>query len=103
MARRGRSIQDELRPVIDRFVVQLARIVEKHAQQELRRRVLDEVRGRYGARGGRPRRAPVRCYFPGCKNLAAPRFGMFCAAEHKNLPAAAKARYRAQREAEAGR
>jgi hypothetical protein len=53
------------------------------------------------ARGGRVRRSrpPPRCYFPGCENLAAPRFGMFCAALHKGLPAAQKARYRAMRRA----
>jgi len=37
------------------------------------------------------------CYYPRCRNLAAPRFGMFCAAKHKGLPDAAKARYRAAR------
>jgi hypothetical protein len=98
MARRGRSIEEELRPVVDRFIVQLARILEKHATADLKRRVLEEVRGRIaGQSTRRTTRAPVRCYFPGCKNIAAPRFGMFCAAEHKNLPAATKAKYRAQR------
>jgi hypothetical protein len=38
----------------------------------------------------------VTCYYPGCKNLAAPRFGMFCAALHKKLPAADKEKYRKQ-------
>jgi hypothetical protein len=46
-----------------------------------------------GRRGGK--RARVLCYFPGCKNLAAPRFGMFCASEHKNLSKADKEKYRA--------
>lgn len=37
------------------------------------------------------------CYYPGCKNLAAPRFGMFCAALHKNLSKADKEKYRQER------
>jgi hypothetical protein len=41
------------------------------------------------------RRARVLCYVPGCKNVAAPRFGMFCAAEHKNLSKSEKDKYRA--------
>ncbi|HZS42510.1 MAG TPA: hypothetical protein VFF06_37020 [Polyangia bacterium] len=46
-----------------------------------------------GRRGGK--RARVLCYYPGCKNLAAPRFGMFCASEHKDLSKADKEKYRA--------
>ncbi len=100
MARRARSIQDEVRPVIDRFVAQLARILERRAVSDLKRRVLSEARGRGATAGRRVRavgRETIRCYFPGCPNVAAPRFGMFCAAEHKNLPAAQKAKYRAAR------
>ncbi len=100
MARRGRSLEDEVRPVIDRFVAQMARVLERHAALDLRRRVLAEVKGGRSVAARRVRsvgRGPVRCYFPGCQNTAAPRFGMFCAAEHKNLPAGQKAKYRAQR------
>jgi hypothetical protein len=46
-------------------------------------------------RRGRRRGARVLCYYTGCKNLAAPRYGMFCAAEHRNLSKADKAKYRA--------
>ena len=35
------------------------------------------------------------CYFTGCKNGAAPRFGMFCVALHKDLSKAEKAKYKA--------
>jgi hypothetical protein len=93
---RRQSLQDKVRPVIDRFVAQMARVLERHATQELKRRVLAEVRARNGGRGPRAR-ASARCYFPGCTNVAAPRFGMFCAALHKGLSPAQKARYRAQR------
>jgi len=98
MARKARSIQDEVRPLIERFVVQLARVLERHAVADLKRRALAEARGRTAGRRARAVvRVASRCYFPGCTNIAAPRFGMFCAAEHKNLPAAQKAKYRAQR------
>ena len=100
MARNPRPIDQELRPLIDRFVAQLARVIERRTAQDLRRRVLDEVRGRLGekAQRDRPRaREAIKCYFPGCQNVAAPRFGMFCAAEHKGISATAKARHRAQR------
>lgn len=100
MAGKGRTIEEEIRPLIERFVVQLARVLERRAARDLKRRVLDEVRGPAAPgqrRPGPPLRAPIRCYFPGCANVAAPRFGMFCAAAHKGLSAAAKARYRAQR------
>jgi hypothetical protein len=50
--------------------------------------------GRGAGHRGVPR-ARVLCYFPGCKNLAAPRFGMFCASEHKDLSKADKDKYRA--------
>ncbi len=102
MARNGRSVEDELRPLVDRFLAQVARVMERHVTQEVRRRLLDEVRERLGdgARPGRSSRRPaVTCYFPGCRNLAAPRFGMFCAALHKDLPAAQKAKHRAQHSA----
>jgi hypothetical protein len=46
---------------------------------------------------GNKKRGTIYCYYPGCKNTAAPRFGMFCAALHKNLPKAKKAKYRAAR------
>ena len=39
-------------------------------------------------------RKQVLCYHPSCKNLAAPRHGMFCAALHKGLSRAKKERFR---------
>jgi hypothetical protein len=62
-----------------------------------------------GARGAKPIGAPLRrarrggvkagtrCYYPGCKNLAVPMYGMFCAAEHKNLPKTRKLKLRERR------
>ena len=40
-------------------------------------------------------RGKTLCYYPGCKNVAAPRFGMFCAALHKDIPKSEKEKYRA--------
>jgi hypothetical protein len=99
MARSRRSLQDDIKPLIDRFVVQLGKILERHVASDMRRRVSDGVHGRPSTPSDRLRstgRATITCYFPGCTNTAAPRFGMFCAAEHKSLPAAVKAKYRAQ-------
>ncbi len=52
----------------------------------------------------RPRRkAPVQlCPSPGCKNRAAPAFGMLCG-EHKGAPAATVKAWREQRRARKGR
>jgi hypothetical protein len=61
--------------------------------------------GKRGRRAGRGhgRRGRVLCYYPGCKNLAAPRFGMFCAAEHKDLSKSEKDKYRAMHDKAAGK
>lgn len=52
--------------------------------------------------GGRPRRkrAKVFCPVPGCKNVAAPVFGMVCG-QHKDVPKAKIKKYRAARKAKA--
>lgn len=34
------------------------------------------------------------CYYTGCQNTAAPRFGMFCAALHKDISDTQKAKYK---------
>jgi hypothetical protein len=85
-----------LRPLIQQFVVELSEAVE--------RSTVDRVLGAVGGVGGTLQRAPrrrsaTRCYYPGCTNIAAPRFGMFCAALHKNLSRAEKDRYRQRRAA----
>src|SRR6266508_640374 len=84
-----------LRPLIEEFAAELSATVERATFE----RVLGAIAG--GVAAGQLLRAPRRrevvlCYYPGCKNLAAPRFGMFCAALHKNLSRADKDRYRAK-------
>jgi hypothetical protein len=85
-----------IKPLLADFARAIAGAVERQTLDRVRT-VLENA-GRSGRPGGlRPRREQVLCYVPGCKNLAAPRFGMFCAAEHKGLSAAEKEKYRKQR------
>jgi hypothetical protein len=90
-----------LAPIVEQFTERLAATVERFTIDRVEAAIRDHargLRGRGGRRGlGRGRRAQVLCYYPGCKNIAAPRFGMFCAALHKNLPKAEKEKYRAQK------
>lgn len=58
-----------------------------------------------GGAGGlktRRRRAKVFCPVPGCKNVAAPVFGMVCG-EHRDVPKAKIKKYRAARKAKAAK
>ena len=79
-----------IRPMLDEFARALA--------GEIERLTLDRVRQAVEGAASNARRAGRKtstlCYYPGCKNVAAPRFGMFCASVHKNLPAAEKKKYR---------
>lgn len=88
-----------LTPIIEQFVTRLAQTVEQFTVTRIEQAIRAQasaIRGRRGrGAGGRGRRAQVLCYYPGCKNVAAPRFGMFCAAEHKSLPKGEKEKYRA--------
>ena len=85
-------------PIVEQFTRRLGETLERfittRIQKEIARSERDGAqRNRRAA--SRRRRARSLCYFPGCKNVAAPRFGMFCAAVHKNLPKAEKEKYRA--------
>jgi hypothetical protein len=107
----ARSISD----LVSEFADQLTRVVEAEATERARDAVLAAVGGRPSARGASPagvRRGPGRppgrarkkppiqyCPVPGCKNRAAPVFGMVCA-QHKDLPKAKIKKYREQRRAQ---
>ena len=89
--------------IVDQFAERMGIVLERfitgRIDKELKKdkaRSGRNGRGGRGGRGGRRKRARVTCYYPGCKNVAAPRFGMFCAALHKGLPKAEKEKYRAQ-------
>jgi hypothetical protein len=99
---RPTTLQSTISPVIEEFARQLSVAVERFTTDRIgaevkgaRRPVKPGLVARRNGRGA-SRRARILCYFPGCKNIAAPRFGMFCAAEHKKLPKAEKEKYRAQ-------
>jgi hypothetical protein len=85
-----------IRPLIEEFAGALSAAVERATFE----RVLGAITG--GVTTGQLLREPRRravalCYYPNCKNVAAPRFGMFCAALHKDLSRAEKERYRSKR------
>ena len=86
-------------PIVEQFTRRLGETLERfisgRVSKEIARTEHDYARR---TRRGRPRRrrSRVLCYYPGCKNVAAPRFGMFCAALHKGLPRGEKDKYRAQ-------
>jgi hypothetical protein len=85
-----------IRPLLADFARNIAATVERSTLERVREALAGAVSGMGRAGAPRSRRSPVLCYYPGCKNLAAPRFGMFCAALHKKLPAAEKEKYRKQ-------
>ena len=118
MARRSFEIRD----IVEEFVTRLSSLIEQDTVSRAREAVLSAIGG--GARGralrgqlsngvagligagrgpGRKRRkGPVQlCPVPGCKNRAAPVFGMVCA-EHKGVPKAQIKKYREQRRARKG-
>ena len=108
----------ELQNIVDSFAAQLTAIIEAQAIAQARSTVLAAFG--HGApapkRRGRPpkalqaaaapppakkarRKAPLQlCPVPGCKNPAAPIFGMVCA-KHKDLPKATIKKYRERRRA----
>jgi hypothetical protein len=99
-------------PLIQQFVTQLVRVVAASTQERITS-ALASAMGRPLKRGpGRPPKNPLAlavlpngrrtrmrakqlCPVPGCKNVAAPIFGMVCA-EHKDV---SKAKIRKYREA----
>jgi hypothetical protein len=89
----------QVNPIVEQFArrlgAQLERFITGRIEKELKGQRATGARRSAGR--ARRRRAKVLCYYPGCKNLAAPRFGMFCAALHKNLSKADKEKYRAER------
>jgi hypothetical protein len=107
------STAPDLRGLVDAFVGSIVAAVESAAAHRVQSAVTAAL-GQVGLirRGpGRPPKnalavAPARtrphkkqlCPVPGCKNPAAPVFGMVCA-EHKNVPKAKIRKYREQRRA----
>jgi hypothetical protein len=88
-----------INPIIQEFAQRLAAVVERFTVGRIEAAVRASGNALQGRRGRAPGAARTRgktlCYYPGCKNVAAPRFGMFCAALHKDLPKTEKEKYRA--------
>jgi len=100
---------DNIRTLVSEFADQLSSLIEDHAMQRARAAVESALGVGNGARRrGRPPKAmaPVAskklprqfCPVPGCKNPAAPVFGMVCA-KHKDVPKAKITKYREARRA----
>jgi hypothetical protein len=83
--------------MVENFAWKLASAIESFTVGRIEEAIRKQSQILKGRRGGRLRekRASVLCYYPGCKNIAAPRFGMFCAAEHKRISKTEKDKYRA--------
>ena len=95
--KQSNGVPPQLLDLVRDFGRELANAVESFTARRLKD--VKPSRSPRIPRPGKKKRSPALCYYPGCKNLAAPRFGMFCAAKHKNLSAAEKKKYRAQRSA----
>jgi hypothetical protein len=95
----------DLPSITETFVAQLGSVIEDLIDQRIRgalTRVFANQRAGSGLAGDlaapparRPRRKQL-CPVPGCKNPAAPAFGMVCR-EHREIPGAIIKRYRAER------
>jgi hypothetical protein len=102
-------LMTDLQRLLDSFVTQLTLLVESETMERARTAVTIAFGRR---KPGRPpnvlslmtarrarKKAPLQlCPVPGCKNPAAPVFGMVCA-EHKNVAKAKIKKYRAARKA----
>src|SRR5258708_7484283 len=102
----------DLHDIVQSFVSRLSSLIEVDAVTRAREAVLSAFGADGGRRGpGRPaglaakvaagkrRKGPIQlCPVPGCKNRAAPVFGMVCS-KHKDLPKATIKKYREERRA----
>jgi hypothetical protein len=111
-------LQRDIQSAISEFAQRLTNLIETDAMARARDSVLRAfTNGGATPRRGRPprsalalspladtkprrRRAKVFCPVPGCKNVAAPVFGMVCG-KHKDVPKAQIKKYRAARRAKA--
>jgi hypothetical protein len=101
----------DIHAIVQNFVAKLSSLIEEDAVVRARSAVLRA----FGAGGGKGaaslagadsaalrrqrRKGPIQlCPVPGCKNRAAPVFGMVCS-EHKDLPKATIKKYREKRRA----
>jgi hypothetical protein len=113
---RTTSLQSTISSLTEAFTRQLVSVVEQAAAARIQTAILGGLAGAGGRGPGRPRKeglvalsvgypvarkkAPKQlCPVPGCKNAAAPVFGMVCA-KHKDVPKSKIKKYREERRAE---
>lgn len=106
----------EIKEIVTEFAARLQAALHTHAMEQAREAVLRALGGAPKRLGRppkgqtsssllslekKPRKKPPRqlCPVPGCKNTAAPVFGMVCT-EHKDVPKAKIKKYREARRAE---
>jgi hypothetical protein len=99
-----------IQSLVSEFADKLTRVIESEIINRARASVSDALEGTVGRRRGekarnlsfaaalasRRKAPPQLCPVPGCKNRAAPIFGMVCS-DHKNLPKAKVKKYRIAR------
>ncbi len=100
-----------IQTLVSEFADKLTRVIESEIINRARASVSDALEGTVGGRrrgekarnlsfaaalATRRKAPPQLCPVPGCKNRAAPIFGMVCS-DHKNLPKAKIKKYRMQR------
>lgn len=101
----------DIRTLVNEFTSQLSSLIEGQAMDRARAAIESALGGDAPRRGrlpkavtltssGKPRKKSPRqlCPVPGCKNPAAPVFGMVCA-KHKDVPKAKIKKYREARRA----
>lgn len=95
------AAMQNVQSLVESFVKQLVLTVEREVTERARASLEDAFgNGSNGTRLMRTRRRLPRqlCPVPGCKNTAAPVFGMVCA-KHKDVPKTQIAKYRDARRA----
>jgi hypothetical protein len=111
---RTTSIQSTINSLTEAFARELSSLVEQAAAARIQSAILGGFGAPAGRRPGRPpkgaaaalpvfsaprKKAPKQlCPVPGCKNPAAPVFGMVCS-KHKDIPKAKIKKYREDRRA----
>src|SRR5262245_49489345 len=89
----------DIRSLAEDFIARLGSLVERQVVDRARG-LVDRALGRGGGGTAKLRKKPPRqlCPVPGCKNTAAPIYGMVCA-KHKGVPKAKIKKYREARRA----
>jgi hypothetical protein len=91
----------DIRSLVEDFTTRLGSIIEKQVLERARAAVdgaLGKGNGVGSSTKARKKAPPQFCPVPGCKNAAAPVFGMVCA-QHKDVPKTKIKKYRQDRRA----